>query len=86
MTAITDDELEKLTRLSEQATPWPWVHATEHGQGGDPAETSEWEVVTPEDHPSVILASEMDVADAEFVVAARRYLPLLIADLRRLRG
>ncbi len=45
----------------------------------------QWEVITPVDDPNVILASELEPADAVFIIAARDLLPLLIDEIRRLR-
>ena len=52
----------------------------------DPSDTGEWDVITPAGDPNVILASELSVADAEFFVAARSFLPMLINELRSLQG
>ncbi len=87
VTAISDEELDELTWLSKSAAPGPWRHTTEAGESEgleDPTEPPGWEVVTAADHPNMDLASEMDPADAQFVVAARTYVPLLVEEIRRL--
>jgi hypothetical protein len=86
--AITPDELDRLGAACAAATPGPWVHFTEHGEpepGNEPG-TGYWEVITQEADAVVILASELEVDDAEFIVVARAYVPLLIDEVRRLQG
>jgi len=85
---ITEETLDRLTRLCDAATPAPWEHRTEHGasESGDPTDDGQWEVVVAPRHPDIILASELDAEDAEFVCAARAWMADLIDEVRRLRS
>ena len=86
---VTDEQLLRLIALSQAATPGPWERFTEHEDPevpDDPADTGEWESIRPSRSRNVVLASEMEVADAEFIVAARELLPVLAAELLRLRA
>jgi hypothetical protein len=85
----TNEQLRRLIALSEAAASGPWEHFTEHGTPevpDDPADTGEWESIRSTGQPNVVLASEMEVADAEFIVAARELLPGLASELLRLRA
>ena len=87
---LKDDVLAALARLARGATPGPWSHRTERDPdftgSSDPAETGEWEIITGPGPGLLVVASELEVADAEFLVAARTYLPALVAEIRRLRA
>jgi hypothetical protein len=88
---LNDERLAELGRLAQKATPGPWTHRTERDPAfigsSDPAETGEYEIIIRTDHPGLtIVASEMDTVDAELIVAARTFLPALVAEVRRLRA
>jgi hypothetical protein len=84
---IPDEVLARLLALSEGATAGPWRRHTEFGNEatyGEPG-MGYWEVLTPADTSNVILASELEAADAEFIIAARDLRPRLVEGLLRLR-
>ena len=86
MVSVSPEDLDRLQALCSAATAGPWVHITEQ----DPEPTGEpgtgfWEVITQDGKPNVILASELEVEDADFVCASRTYMPLLIREIQRLR-
>jgi len=89
MAPPSDSELVRLIALANAATAGPWQHFTEvaadpRPYDGEPGE-GQWEVIAPLETRDAILASELEKADAEFIVAARAYLPLVVEELRRLR-
>jgi len=87
--SITHAEVQQLLELCAAATPGPWRHYTER-QEADIPEDGEiyiyWQVVTAVAAPTVILASELDPENADFVVACRRLVPKLLEEVLRLRG
>lgn len=99
---ISTDELDRLERLANGATPGPWravynpqvpgvgaeVYSRGHGKIADrePAKgkskrsrTFEEMAALPEGYAGI------KVADAYFIAACREAVPLLIAEIRRLR-
>jgi hypothetical protein len=71
---MTDAELDDLQALSDAATPWPW-EVTE-------ANDKSWWVWCF----SILVADVGDrEADARFIVAARKAIPELIREVKRLR-
>lgn len=89
---MTEIDLDALEALANAATPGPW-ELTDFNEGEDPPQPL-WGVVNPPyynplDHPDDD-AAEVQVhvgsrEDAEFIAAARKALPELIAEVRQLR-
>lgn len=70
---VTDEELNELEALANEATPGPWRVTA------DPVVSINVEA------PSTFIAIDYWERDANFVVAARDALPRLIAEVRQLR-
>ena len=84
---LTDGELAKLEALTEAATPEPWESYVEEREpiGGCSFIQLGANGYSPPDmyvyHDDKIAPA----ADLDFIAAARRYMPLLLAEVRRLR-
>lgn len=76
--ALTEDELARIERLCEGATPGPWrsfIEGRDHQSGSDFIQTA---------GPDIEL-SGASRADLDFIADARQSVPLLTAEVRRLR-
>lgn len=74
-----DETLRQLVALAKGATPGPWTLATAYAEPetDDPAELEPYFLILSEAEPGVILASDLDRADAEFIVEAWNLLARL---------
>ena len=90
---LTDDELERLQELTDAALPGPWkafVEGRDHYSGDDFIRTGGLDDSGPDLY---VTASYWDneqpqpagAADLDFIAAARRDVPRLVAEIRRLR-
>jgi hypothetical protein len=85
---IDDEQLDWLEALSLAADPGPWSSTIE---GRDHVAGDSFIMVgTPDDRGEDIYVSRdsgpASPADLDVIAAARTYLPILIAEIRRLRG
>lgn len=85
---LDDEALAWLTTLSERGDPPPWtasVEGRDHDSGdsfimaGTPDDRREDIYVSRDSGPAIS-------ADLDLIAAARTYLPLLVAEVQRLRG
>lgn len=83
---LTDERLAEIEARLTRATPGPWAYKDRMGGGGCFVFSEEtFHVVAVEDgEPSV--AAPLGRPDAAFIAAAREDLPLLLAEVRRLRA
>lgn len=88
MPRLDDETLAWLATLSERGDPPPWtasVEGRDHDSGesfimtGTPDDRREDIYVTRDSGPAI-------PADLDLIAAARTYLPLLVAEVQRLRG
>lgn len=93
MTAITDAMLKEWEGLCEKATPGDWITVPQHIAG--PLIAHSFETGQKMRPTGLRLICHMmergkslseDQANAAFIAAARTALPLLIAEVRKLRG
>jgi len=77
---LSDEELARLERLSEAATPGPWTSSLE---GRDHWGGSHF-LLTP--NGDIELSLGASDADYDFIAAARTLMPRLLQELRALRA
>jgi hypothetical protein len=86
--SLSDEELDRLERLSERCDPPPWramVEGRDHESGdsfiqvGNDSDRGEDIYVTRDSGPA-------DASFLDFIAAARTYLPDLIAEVREARS
>ena len=90
---LTDDELERLQELAEAALPGPWeafVEGRDHYSGDDFIRTGGLDDSAPDLYVSVSYwdneqPRRVRAADLDFIAAARRDVPRLVAEIKRLR-
>ena len=81
---ITIEELDLISAREAAATQGPWrsyVEGRDHDSGSDFIMTGEGDSRGPD-----IELSGASVADQDFIAAARQDVPLLVAEVRRLKG
>lgn len=74
---MTDDELNRLQALADEATAGPWTAAATVDEYGQRLHTVD---VLP-----LTTFGEIELNDAAFIAASRDAVPALIAEVRRLR-
>jgi hypothetical protein len=86
--ALSEEVLDMLTTLHERADPGPWtamVEGRDHVSGdsfiqvGEDGDRREDMYVTRDSGPA-------DVTTLDLIAAVRTYLPVLVQEIRRLRG
>lgn len=93
-TELTDDELDRLQALCDVATEGPWEFARETDMSvSRPQDPSGCATVVvwgrnwdAESYDPGSVSGIAASADGDFIAASRTALPLLIAEVRRLRG
>ncbi len=90
---ITPEQLAEIDALTEKATPGPWstgfheIHKY-YGQNVSTFEVAGWDmcwIAKVQEHRSCSQTSKGNV-NGEFIAAARTNVPLLTAEIRRLRA
>ena len=79
--SITEKKLEELERLAQEATPGPWVQVT----GILVASAAALERLRDDEEAPAVARVELGSPDGHFIAAARDAVPLLVAEVRRLR-
>lgn len=79
---LTDQQLTQIEARTTAATDGPW---TLHEDDGDTFRAPAWEVL-PASGEMVARLREWASADAEFIAHARADVPMLLAEVRRLRA
>ena len=83
MVSMTTEELAEIAGRADAATAGPWrsfVEGRDHRSGSDFIRTGEGEA-----RGADIELSGATVADQDFIASARRDVPRLVAEIRRLR-
>ena len=90
---LTDDELERLQELADAALPGPWeasVEGRDHYSGDDFIRTGGLDEAAPDLYVTVSYwdneqPQPASAADLDFIATARRDVPRLVAEIKRLR-
>jgi hypothetical protein len=81
--ALTEDQLRNIRKMCDAATAGPWrsyVEGRDHSSGSDFIMTGEG----PSRGPDIELRGATK-ADQDFIASARQDIPLLLAEIERLR-
>lgn len=84
---LTEERLAEIEERLRRATPGPWACMDRLGGGGCFVFSEEtFHVVALEEDDDPTVAVPLGRADAELIARAREDLPLLLAEVRRLRA
>jgi hypothetical protein len=87
MQLLTEAKLAEIEERLERATPGPWACKDRLGGGGCFVFSEEtFHVVALEEDEEPAVAVPLGRGDAAFIAAAREDVPLLLAEVRRLRA
>ena len=87
MQLLTEAKLAEIEERLGRATPGPWACRDRLGGGGCFVFSEEtFHVVAMEDDEEPAVAVPLGRGDAAFIAAAREDVPLLLAEVRRLRA
>jgi hypothetical protein len=82
---MEDLDMERLTKLAMDATAGPWVSLLE-GRDFTSGDSFIRTAADGDDSDLYIFGGPNNIADQEFIAAARTAVPLLVDEVRRLRA
>lgn len=88
---LTENELAEMERLVEAASSGPWeafVEGRDHVAGDDFIRTGGMDDASPDMYVTLYYDAQpvpAPAADLDFIAGARQAIPLLVAEVRRLR-